>query len=82
MGDSAVRVWESLRAFLEVRTIAELSRAFQSVSVNSERGEALEARIRDWTELLEGLDAMGIGGFIEMDLSIVRGLAYYTGFCF
>ncbi len=82
VGESAVQVWESLRAFLEVRTIAELSTAFQSVSVISELGEALEARIRDWTELLDGLDAMGIGGYIEMDLSIVRGLAYYTGFVF
>ncbi|MBN12480.1 MAG: histidine--tRNA ligase [Opitutaceae bacterium] len=82
VGDSAVQVWESLRAFLEVRTIAELSKAFQSASVNSELDEALEARIRDWTELLDGLDAMGIGGYIEMDLSIVRGLAYYTGFVF
>lgn len=28
------------------------------------------------------LDAMGLGGFVEFDLSIVRGLAYYTGIVF
>jgi len=30
----------------------------------------------------EDLKARGLGGFIEMDLTIVRGLAYYTGFVF
>ncbi len=82
VGESAGALWESLRALLDVRTMAELSQAFQSVSGSSDLGEALEARIRDWTELLDGLDAMGIGGYVEMDLSIVRGLAYYTGFVF
>jgi histidyl-tRNA synthetase len=28
------------------------------------------------------LQAMGLGGFVEVDLSIVRGLAYYTGIVF
>ena len=28
------------------------------------------------------LDARGFGGFVELDLSIVRGLAYYTGVVF
>lgn len=32
--------------------------------------------------VLAALDARGIGGFIEPDLSIVRGLAYYTGVVF
>jgi histidyl-tRNA synthetase len=28
------------------------------------------------------LDAMGLGGFVRFDLSVVRGLAYYTGIVF
>ena len=31
---------------------------------------------------LDSLDAMGLGEFIEVDLTIVRGLAYYTGTVF
>ncbi|HEY8256874.1 MAG TPA: histidine--tRNA ligase [Gemmatimonadales bacterium] len=31
---------------------------------------------------LEALDAMGLGGFVDLDLTIVRGLAYYTGTVF
>lgn len=32
--------------------------------------------------VLSALEARGMGGFIEPDLSIVRGLAYYTGIVF
>ncbi len=31
---------------------------------------------------LDALDAMGLGAYIDVDLSIVRGLAYYTGTVF
>jgi len=31
---------------------------------------------------VETLDAMGLGDFVEVDLRIVRGLAYYTGIVF
>jgi histidyl-tRNA synthetase len=31
---------------------------------------------------LDALDAMGLGEFVEVDLTIVRGLAYYTGTVF
>jgi histidyl-tRNA synthetase len=33
-------------------------------------------------EVRRALEAMGLGGFIEPDLAIVRGLAYYTGIVF
>lgn len=35
-----------------------------------------------FTEILADLTARGLGGFVELDLSIVRGLAYYTGVVF
>jgi hypothetical protein len=31
---------------------------------------------------LDALEAMGLGGFLDVDLTIVRGLAYYTGTVF
>ena len=31
---------------------------------------------------MDGLSAMGFSPFVKIDLSIVRGLAYYTGFVF
>jgi histidyl-tRNA synthetase len=34
------------------------------------------------TEACEALQAMGLGDFVDVDLTIVRGLAYYTGIVF
>ncbi len=36
----------------------------------------------DYWFILDNLTARGLGNFIELDLSIVRGLAYYTGVVF
>jgi histidyl-tRNA synthetase len=33
-------------------------------------------------EVIAALDAMGLGAFVDVDLTIVRGLAYYTGTVF
>ncbi|MGH8019759.1 MAG: histidine--tRNA ligase [Opitutaceae bacterium] len=42
----------------------------------------LEARLAGWRALLAGLRSMGLETFIEVDLGVVRGLSYYTGFVF
>jgi len=42
-------------------------------------GDAAGAPLR---RVVDALGAMGIGEFVEVDLSIVRGLAYYTGTVF
>ena len=42
----------------------------------------IEARLNDWRNLLSILNLMGVGGFVKVDMGIVRGLAYYTGFVF
>lgn len=59
----------AIRSFDEIRAIAGSS-------------EKLKARVAEWTTLLEGLDAMGLKEFVSVDLGVVRGLAYYTGFVF
>jgi histidyl-tRNA synthetase len=42
----------------------------------------MAARLADWRKLLDGLGAMGLADFVQVDLGVVRGLAYYTGFVF
>ncbi len=64
-------------AFLEIKTLADLEQRLGSIA-----GEKLAARLADWRKLLGGLEAMGLGRFVEVDLGVVRGLAYYTGFVF
>lgn len=44
--------------------------------------EKLNARLAEWRALLGGLEAMGVGAFVSVDLGVVRGLSYYTGFVF
>jgi len=39
----------------------------------------IETRLGD---IVSALKAMGLGGFVDIDLTIVRGLAYYTGTVF
>jgi histidyl-tRNA synthetase len=46
---------------------------------SSESGAADVQSLRDY---VDALGAMGLGDFVEIDLSIVRGLAYYTGIVF
>ena len=64
-------------AFLKVTTLADLESALAGIG-----GEKLAARLADWRTVLAGIDAMGIGDFVAVDLGVVRGLAYYTGFVF
>lgn len=64
-------------AFLEIKTLAALEQTLAGVG-----GEKLGARLADWRKLLGGLEAMGLSRFVEVDLGVVRGLAYYTGFVF
>ena len=63
--------------FLQIKSLAALEAVLASIG-----GEKLAARMADWRKLLGGLAAMGLERFVEVDLGVVRGLAYYTGFVF
>jgi histidyl-tRNA synthetase len=73
--DPALR--QNVLAFLGIRSLADLERALSQAPV----GSGAE-RLGDWRKLLDGLGAMGLADFIQVDLGVVRGLAYYTGFVF
>ncbi len=64
-------------AFLQVKSLDALQTLLAPIG-----GEKLTARLAEWTRLLANFEAMGLGGFIQVDLGVVRGLAYYTGFVF
>jgi len=68
---------EAVDRFLAVRSLAALEQALAAHG-----SEKLGARLNDWRKLLGGLEAMGLAPFVEVNLSVVRGLAYYTGFVF
>ncbi len=64
-------------AFLQIKSLPALEAAVADLS-----SEKLTARLTDWRRLLGNFEALGIGRFVTVDLGIVRGLAYYTGFVF
>jgi histidyl-tRNA synthetase len=43
---------------------------------------ALKLSVIHLEEVVDALDAMGLADFVEIDLGVVRGLAYYTGTVF
>jgi histidyl-tRNA synthetase len=83
-GDDAFRAYEEAHgpiaaelkakvlSFLGIRSLAELEAALGGAA----------ARLADWRTVLGGLEAMGLAPFVQVDLGVVRGLAYYTGFVF
>ncbi|ATC65856.1 histidine--tRNA ligase [Nibricoccus aquaticus] len=68
---------EKVLAFLQIKSIDVLEATLAPYSQ-----EKLTARLSDWKKLLGNLDAMGLSRFVTVDLGVVRGLAYYTGFVF
>lgn len=63
-------------AFLQIKSLDALEAALANLG-----GKPAE-RLADWRKLLGGLEAMGLTRFVTVDLGVVRGLAYYTGFVF
>lgn len=68
---------DKILAFLQIKSLDALERTLAASG-----GGKLAARLADWRKLLGGLEAMGLARFVEVDLGVVRGLAYYTGFVF
>lgn len=81
---------QKILAFLNVRSLDALKGIFSPIvtaetppiPITDERLNKIAKRWRDWKKLIEGLEAMGLANFIQVDLGVVRGLAYYTGFVF
>ena len=62
---------------LAIKSLSDLERLVTELD-----NEQLTNRLADWRQVLGGLDAMGLSDFVSVDLGVVRGLAYYTGFVF
>jgi len=69
---------ERVLAFLAIRSFAEIEGVMSAAGASP----VVAGRLADWRTLLGGLDAMGLGDYVQVDLGVVRGLAYYTGFVF
>ncbi|MBI4520184.1 MAG: histidine--tRNA ligase [Gemmatimonadetes bacterium] len=64
--------------------VLSLFEGADTVAIASRYGEdaAVARDLRSVTRCFELLDAMGLADYVQFDLTIVRGLAYYTGTVF
>lgn len=76
-GELTVESKDKILAFLKIKSLAELESILAPF-----KSDKLGARLADWRKVLTALTAMKLADFISVDLSVVRGLAYYTGFVF
>ena len=76
--ESAGVASDAIERVFEIATLRGLP-AVETALAKVPGGEAAGASLR---RVVEALDTMGLGEFVEVDLTIVRGLAYYTGTVF
>src|SRR6266704_1360823 len=77
LGKVGIGTREAARVFevANLRSMDTVSAALAKVKGGEEAGEPLRT-------VIEALGTMGLGEFVSVDLTIVRGLAYYTGVVF
>ena len=78
-GLSAEKLITDIKVLVSLRSIDELEQFFKNTAQDS---DGISARIADWRMLLDLLASLGVAQFVSIDMGIVRGLAYYTGFVF
>ena len=81
LGDRAQGLLDQIEKLAAIRSIDDLESFFSNTGPAAGSPE-IAARLKEWRVLINGLEAMGFSTFLSIDLSVVRGLAYYTGFVF
>lgn len=79
-GEQTEAIWSQINTLLKENQVSGII-GFLSSGL-TESSAALSQRMKDWEDLQKALHGLGLGKFFRIDLSIVRGLAYYTGFVF
>jgi histidyl-tRNA synthetase len=81
LGDRAQGLLDQIEKLAAIRSIDDLESFFSNIG-SADGSPEITARLEEWRVLINGLEAMGFSTFLSIDLSVVRGLAYYTGFVF
>lgn len=82
LGDRAEAFLETVEAVVAIRDIDTLAGFVNELKLDGDLSDSFKDRLEDWQSLLKCLNAAGVSDAIQIDLGIVRGLAYYTGFVF
>lgn len=82
VGSEAGALCSRIDVVKAVSDFTALESLISSLALTGDSSEAARARLEDWRSLMDLLKHSGVVDSIRIDLSIVRGLAYYTGFVF
>jgi histidyl-tRNA synthetase len=82
LGASSENFLQNIERFMQIDSIDLLESCFLRLHPNTVLWARITQRLEEWRRLQSLLAAAGVADFIQIDLSIVRGLAYYTGFVF
>jgi histidyl-tRNA synthetase len=82
VGQAAEALLSKIEKAVKLRDFDELEAFIFALPLEGDLEAQAHARIKDWKALLGHLKDVGVAPMIQIDLGIVRGLAYYTGFVF
>ena len=70
------RLWDEIEQIKKIDSLESLTERLRSVNTSS------DSLTLKWEEMISLIRAHGAMDYVSIDLSIVRGLAYYTGFVY
>ena len=80
--DLSAELLKDIETLIALKSFEDIQVFFNRAVPESEAALSVKERLEDWTLIFQNLDALGCRDYVEVDLGIVRGLAYYTGFVF
>jgi histidyl-tRNA synthetase len=81
-GDAREDFLAQVKTLISLRDFAEVETFLLAQATNPASRDRMASRLAELKALVDGLVAFGLKNFFRLDLGIVRGLAYYTGFVF
>ncbi len=73
----------ALDAFFQCKSLADLQVYFPNATPSDTAlSEPTSAGLRELEKVFDYMNLLGYGEYLKLDLSVVRGLAYYTGIVF
>ncbi|KAF0096383.1 MAG: histidyl-tRNA synthetase [Puniceicoccaceae bacterium 5H] len=81
-GNKAESFLQQAQSLIAIRSLDELKQFFEGLELATELKQTVDERLGQWSSLLDWLEGLGVTDVLRIDLGIVRGLAYYTGFVF
>ena len=81
-GESTANFIDTVEILMAIDSESALVKFFANLKLSESNKQLIDERLGDLASLTQLINSMEIGHYVSIDFSIVRGLAYYTGFVF